>query len=255
MNYSLWAEWYDVIYSAAPPDEAEFYLELYRNAGGSVLEVGVGTGRIAIPAAKAGAEVVGVDLSQEMLDVAHRKALAATPLIGSLQLVRADMRRLDMRRKCALVTIPARTLLLATTAEDQVATLCCAARHLAPGARLVFNAFVPDPELIADRETEPFKWGETVHPETGNRCEVWAVNQFDTRSQLNHGGQIVRELAPDGSLQRSVELDVLLRYLYPTEAVAMVEEAGLRVVEIYGGFDRSPLSEDSEEMVFVCERA
>ena len=255
MNYSLWAEWYDVVYSAAPPDEAEFYRDLYRRAGGTLLEIGVGTGRIAVPAAKAGAEVVGVDLNQPMLDVAHRKALAASPLKGSLQLVRADMRGLELLREFALVAIPARTLLLAAAPEDQVATLCHAGRHLASGAKLVFNTFVPDPELIADREPEPFKWGETTHPETGNRCELWAVNRFDAQSQLNRGRQIVRELDAVGGVVRSVELDVLVRYLHPAEAASMAEEAGLRVASIHGGFDGSPLREDSEEMVFVCERA
>ena len=82
MNYADWARWYDLFYSTESGDEVEFYLDEIEKAGGTVLEIGVGTGRIALPAASRGAHVHGVDLSREMLEVAERKAQQAGPLYG-----------------------------------------------------------------------------------------------------------------------------------------------------------------------------
>ena len=261
MDYEAWAEWYDTVYSSAPQDDVDFYVDLALRSRGPVLEIGCGTGRIAIPTAAAGVDVVDIDLSPEMLEKAGQKATEAAPLTGSLELIQADMRTLDLRepgagrpRAFPLVTIPARTLPLATTRADQLATLRSAARHLAPGGRLAFNAFVPDPDLIADTHETPFAMGDAVNPDNGRRCRLWAVNRFDPVTQTNHGQQIVEESDERGEVARRVTLDVDLRYLYPAEVHELLEESGLVAEYVYGDFDRSPLTEDSDEMVWIARR-
>jgi ubiquinone/menaquinone biosynthesis C-methylase UbiE len=255
MNYAAWAEWYDIFYSTESSAEVDFYLGLMRGAGGPVLEVGVGTGRIAIPAAKEGIEVVGVDFSREMLAVAEGKAREAAPLPGGLTLIQADMRSLELSRKdFALVTIPARTLLLATTHEDQRRTLCCAARHLRPGGRLAFNIFNPTEDLIYDESTEPILIGKVKDPATGKTFRLTGINRFDNEAQLNRGTQIAEELDGRGRVKRRVELQVELRYLRPYEAMALLEEVGLDLEDVSGDFDGSPLTDESEEMVFMARQ-
>jgi len=256
MNYETWAEWYDVFYSLAGPAEIDFYVDLAKQSGGPVLEIGVGTGRIAIPTAAAGIDVVGVDLHEPMLARAREKLARTGHLRGAVDLVRADMRELVLGdRRFPLVTIPARTLLLAATPDGQRRTLQRAAAHLAPGGTLAFNAFVPDPGLLGDRSEAPFALGETANPATGRRCRLSAVNRFDTDTQMNRGTQIVEELDESGRVLRRVELDVHLRYVYPSEAHTLIESAGLVVNRACGAFDRSPLTEDSEEMIFLCRCA
>ena len=255
MNSAEWAEWYDLFYSTESSAEVDFYIGLMRDAVGPVLEIGVGTGRIAIPAAKEGAEVVGVDFSAEMLAAAERKARAAAPLPGGLTLIQADMRSLELGRKdFALVTIPARTLLLATTHEDQRRTLCCAARHLRPGGRLAFNVFNPTEDLIYDESDEPILIGKVKDPATGKRFRLTGVNRFDNEAQVNHGTQIAEELDGRGRVKRRVELQVKLRYLRPYEAMALLEEVGLDLEDVSGGFDGSPLTNESDEMVFQARQ-
>ena len=256
MNYAAWAEWYDVFYSLADPVEVDFYVKLAGQSGGPVLEMGVGTGRIAIPTAAAGIDVVGVDLHEPMLAKAREKLAAAGPLPGNVELVRADMRELDLGdHRFPLVTAPANTLLLATTPDGQRRTLRRAAAHLLPGGTLAFNAFVPDPGLLAEGSQTPFPMGKAANPATGRRCRLSAVNRFDTRRQTNRGTQIAEELDGDGNVLRRVELDVRIRYIYPAEAHALIESAGLHVTAAFGAFDRSPLAEHSEEMIFLCRRA
>ena len=253
MNYEAWAEWYDVFYSVARTAEVDFYVDLARQSDGPVLEIGVGTGRIAIPTAAAGIDVVGVDLHEPMLAKARQKLARAGSLPGTVKLVRADMRELDLGDRFPLVTIPARTLLLATTPDGQRRTLQRAAAHLSPGGTLAFNVFVPDPEMLAEGSQTPFSIGETINPATGRQCRLSAVNRFDTRSQTNRGTQIVEELDGSGGILRRVAIDIHIRYLYPSEAHTLIESAGLVVKCAFGTFDRSPLTEDSEEMIFLCQ--
>lgn len=258
MNYADWAKWYDLFYSGEEgesSEEARFYLQEALNADGPVLEIGVGTGRIAVTSAKRGAEVTGVDASAEMLTVAKTKAEAVSPMPGSLTLTKADMRTLDLRRHdFALVTIPARTLLLATTEEDQLATLCSAARHLRPGGRLIFNMFNPTPDLVFDESQEPVEIGEAHDPETGKRYRLSAINRFDPESQINDATQFVEEIEANGNCVERAQLAVRLRYLFPHEVFSMLEETSLVVEGVFGSFDGSPFDELSEEMIFVANR-
>lgn len=276
MNYSAWAEWYDVIYSLAPAGEVDFYVRLANHparerpepvgARTTVLELGVGTGRIAIPTVLAGAAVTGIDLQPAMLERARLKALKAHVPVASrkaglglkrkhpaaLELVKADMRVLDLGGIFDLVIIPSNTLLLADSRRDQLATLKCAAGHVAPGGRLAFDVFNPTSALLSGGSDGPFFLGETVSPANGRRCRIFAINRFDTRRQLNRGTQIVVELDHRGRTARRIELDVVVRYLYPSEAHLLIERAGLRALEVAGDFDRSPFTASSPRMVFIC---
>ncbi|MBI4219920.1 MAG: class I SAM-dependent methyltransferase [Chloroflexi bacterium] len=256
MNYDAWAEWYDVVYATEGPGESDFYVDLARRSRGPVLEIGVGTGRIAIPTARAGMSVVGVDIARAMLEATHQKAEKARIPQGRLELVQADMRTLDLGRKFPLVTIPARTLLLADDIESQRATLVNAKRHLARGGRLAFNVFVPDPHMLApDSDRTPFFWEEVVNPANGRRCILWALNRFDTVRQTNDGLQIIEELDERSEVARKVYLDVRIRYLHPTETQLLVESCGLKLVDVFGSFDGTPFDEHSPEMICVCRAA
>ena len=254
MDYLAWAEWYDIFYSAADPGDVEFYHSLCRASGGPVLEIGVGTGRIALPLARDGMEIVGIDLNEPMLKVAERKALDVAPLSGSLKLIRADMRKFDLKRQFPVVIIPARTLLLATTEEDQIYTLCYAASHLEPGGTLAFNLFYPDPEMLADDPDVEFLL-EVVEKADGGRYVLTAKNRFDTTNQLNHGGQIAEEVDASGEVLRREELEVVVRYLYPDQVVSLCERTGLEVIGLWGDFEGAEITEESDEIVVIAQHA
>lgn len=251
MDYVAWAEWYDIFYAAADPGDIDFYHGLCRASGGPILEIGVGTGRIALPLAKEGMEIVGIDLFEPMLKVAQERALEVAPLDGSLKLIQADMRNFDLKRQFPVVTIPARTLLLATTEEEQIDTLCRAAQHLEPEGTMAFNLFYPDPEMLADDPDEEFLL-EVVEKPDGGRYVLTAKNHFDLDAQLNHGTQIAEELDPKGEVLRRQELDVVVRYLYPEQIITMCERVGLNVIQMWGDFEGGELDEESDEIVVLA---
>ncbi len=255
MNYDAWSEWYDVFYSTAPVDDVEFYVELALLSGGPVLEIGCGTGRVSLPIAAAGIDVVGVDFSPAMLVKAEEKAAATHGLGGAFEFAQGDMRSLALGRSFPLVIIPARTLCLALTPGEQIESLRRAASHMAPGGLLAFNMFVPDPDVIADTSDDRYLMGETINPATGRRCVLSAIDRFDPVAQTNHATQIVEELDDAGQVVRTVDLDVNTRHIYPSEVHVMLEEAGLVADQVFGDFNGGLLTEYSEEMVWVVRSA
>ncbi|MBP38760.1 MAG: class I SAM-dependent methyltransferase [Dehalococcoidia bacterium] len=254
MDYVAWAEWYDIFYAVTDPGDIDFYHGLCRASGGPILEIGVGTGRIALPLAQEGMEIVGIDLNEPMLEVAQQNALDVAPLDGSLRLIQADMRDFDLKRLFPIVTIPARTLLLATSEEDQIKTLCCAVQHLASDGTMAFNLFYPDPEMLADNPNEEFLL-EVVEKPDGGRYVLTAKNRFELGSQINHGVQIAEELNPKGEVLRRQELDVVVRYLYPDQVLVLCDRVGLEVIEMWGDFEGSKVDEKSDEIVVLARHA
>ena len=255
MDYVRWAERYDIFYEAAPPGEKEFYLNEIRRIDGSVLELGVGTGRIAIPAAAMGCDITGVDLNRPMLDRAREKSDAA-PFAGNLTLIEGDIAELNLpKREFDLVIIPANTLALITEKERQLESLRRCAAHMAADAALIFNVFNPSPDLIHDAPGEKFLLGVVKHPGTGRRSVLTGVNRFEVEAQINRCTQAIETIDANGAVVDREELSVVFRYLHHEEICEMLHQAGLRVIEVYGDFDGTPLSDDSEEMVYRCRLA
>lgn len=255
MDYVRWAERYDTFYEAAPEGELEFYLNAIQRSGGSVLELGVGTGRVAIPAAAMGHDVTGVDLNEPMLERARGKSSRA-PLDGELKLIYADMATLSLEKTdYDLIIIPAHTLALETDRGRQLETLKRCADHMADDAKLIFNLFNPSDDLINGEPGETFLLGVVQDEARGLRHVLTGTNEFDTRNQLNHCLQIIETLDANGTVIEREELSVEFRYLHHHQVIQMLREAGLRATSVYGDFDGSALTPDSEEMIFECQSA
>mgnify|MGYP001273459654 CR=1 FL=1 len=252
MNYHAWAEFYDAHYASTTSDEVDFYVSLARERGGPVLEVGVGTGRVAIAIADLGISVTGIDLHESMLDRARNKVDSAKLNRHLVRLFQADMRSLSLGKKFQLVFIPARTLLLNTSVSDQLDTLAAARDHLFPGGHLVFNIYVPDAERLYHHSKTPFLSGDVIDPESGHRCLFWTLQRYNISRQLDLSQTVVEEIASDFTISRKVILDSELRYLYPTEAIRLVERSGMTIIEAWGSFGKTPFNENSEELILVC---
>ncbi len=255
MDYVRWAERYDIFYEAAPEGELDFYLNAIQRSRGSVLELGVGTGRIAIPAAAMGHDITGVDLNEPMLARAREKSSRA-PLPGKLNLIRADMATLDLEKTdYDLVIIPAHTLALITDEKRQLETLKRCAMHMADNATLIFNLFNPTDDLINGEPGETFLLGVVQDDDQGLRHVLTGTNDFDTQSQINCCVQTIETLDASGTVIDREQLTVVFRYLHHDQVIQMLDQAGLRASSVYGDFDGSALTPDSEEMIYECRLA
>ena len=258
--YDAWACIYDSVYSYVRAD-IPLYAREAVESGGPVLELGVGTGRVAVPTARLGIDVVGIDSSEAMLAIARSKLGSLSPDAGSVELIAADMRCLDLRdsrgrgRMFPLVTIPFRGFLSLLTVEDQVAALRSIHRHLEPDGKLVFNVFVPDPNMALEASDVPRHLNDVTDPETGTDYVLYQQVSYDTHHQVVSIRMIIEELDQDGAVTRKLYRDYQLRYSYRWEVYHLLRSSGFEVEALYGDFDYTEFDEGSTEMIWVARRA
>ena len=257
--YDAWASIYDSVYSYVRAD-IPLYAREAVESGGPVLELGVGTGRVAVPTARLGIDVVGIDSSEAMLAIARSKLGSLGPDPGSVELIAADMRDLDLRdsrgdmRMFPLVTIPFRGFLALLTVEDQVAALRSIHRHLEPDGKLVFNVFVPDPNMALEAGDVPRHMNDVKDPETGTDYVLYQQVAYDTHHQIVSVRMIIEEMDRDGVVVRKLYRDYQLRYSYRWEVYHLLRSSGFEVEALYGDFDYSEFDEDSTEMIWVAQK-
>jgi SAM-dependent methyltransferase len=231
-SYDAIARLYDP-WSRSVTEDVSFYVEEARGVeAGPVVELGVGTGRIAVPIASDGIGVIGVDSSVGMLDVCRERAEVAG--VGELVELRlGDLRAPPVSEQVELVICPFRSYLHLQTDEERVGALRAARELLVPGGRLVFDVFAPGADDIA--ETHGL-WLER-EPEIFERA-VW-----DTQSRT----LTLSVRGPDG------ETTMTLAWLSADEWRALLERAGFEVEALYGWFDRRPFH-GGEDMVWIARR-
>jgi SAM-dependent methyltransferase len=213
-------------------EDIPFYVDLAVRSGGPVLELGVGSGRVAVPTALAGVRVVGIDSSPAMLELARRRA---KPHDVDLRLLEADMRMLPDLGTFALVTIPFRALLHLSSDEERRGLLTAVRDRLEPGGMLAFDVFHPDAEDIAETHD---RWLER---EPG----IWERATWDAAA---------RELELSVRTEES-EASMRLWWLEPDDWRRLLGEVGFTDVEAYGWFDRSPLFPGAVDSVWIARRA
>ena len=247
--YAAEADLYDLTTAPVSAGDVPFYAALAADAGGPVLELGCGTGRVLLACAEAAGEGWGVDASPAMLALAARHA-AERGLADRVQLVEGDLRSVRLGRRFPLVTIPFRTLFHLRSDDDSLAALATVHAHLAEGGRLAADVFVPDPALLAAGERLVFA-GE-LEPPDGGRLAVWDHWTVDVAAQTMNRGRVTERLDPDGLVleRRHRLLDVFWRW--PGEVTRLLEQGGFEIVERLGGFDGTPFGDGAEELVVVA---
>ncbi len=251
--YDPWADVYDAVYSYVR-DDIPFYVEEALATGGPVLELGCGTGRVAIPITQAGVEVVGVDYSEAMLAVANRKARQIGVDPAAMNLVHGDMRDFELNQKFDLAIIPFRGFLALLSVEDEVRALARIREHLTPGGRLVFNVFVPAQDMLMQQGDTSYHLMDVIDPDTDTAYVLWQQSSYDGHSQIISTRLTIDELADDMSVARRGYLDFQLRIAHRWELHHLLTSNGFEIVDLYGDFDRSPFDEYSNEMIWMAQR-
>jgi SAM-dependent methyltransferase len=225
-GYDGFAPIYDA-WSADMTEDVGFYVELAGDADGPVVELAVGTGRVAIPIAeRTRKRVVGIDSSPAMLAVAREKAEAAGV---DLVLHEQDMGELSLERPAALVICPGRSLLHLPTWGDRRRVFERVAESLRPGGRFAWNAFAFDHRIAARLD------GEWQDEPVRHRIDYApADNRIDIT--VDNGPRIS------------------LWWVSRGEWEALLDVSGLETEALYGWFDRSPFDEESREFVWVARK-
>ena len=225
----------------------DWFRGLARMTGGPVLELGVGTGRVAIPLAKDGHEVVGIDRSEAMLKRAEAHARRARVTV---RLIESDMRTFSLDRAFALITIPFNTFLMLTP-DDRWACLARCREHLAPAGRLAIDVFQPDPNKIAGVDGGVREEWRRKDPETGRFVTKFSSTQSDVDA-THFRWWFEEEL--DGGEVRQVGRTATLHFLYRREAELLFPAAGFELDSMHGAYDGSPVEPTSQQLLIVARR-
>lgn len=234
---AAWARDYDRIYPAGPHAEEAAVLVADLADRGPVLELAVGTVRLALPISARGLAVTGLDASRAMLD-----QLRAKPGAEALTLVEGDMVDTRVPGAFRVVLLAFNSLFVLSDQATQVTCMTNAAAHLDDEGMFMVEAFVPDPGRY-DR-------GQRVDGRAIGADEVGAdVAQHDPVAQTVDSRLLV--LSPAGVRM----LPVRIRYAWPAELDAMARLAGLRLVSRWGGWVREPFTAASTRHVSVYARS
>jgi SAM-dependent methyltransferase len=257
-EYALIADLYDHVVPYRERTDVEFFVDAAIEAGGPVLEIGCGTGRVLIPTARAGIDIVGLDLSPHMLAVCReRLRLEREPVQSRVTLVQADMRRFDVARRFSLITLPFRPFQHLVTVGDQLACLESIRRHLADEGRLILDLFNPSLEALAGPEddTERNEEPEFTTPDGRRVVRRHRIVARDRFNQVNQVELIYYVTHRDGRLERLVH-GFPMRYLFRFEVEHLLARCGFEVERLYAGFDKSAYgSTYPGELIFVARRA
>lgn len=229
--YDAIAQIYDP-WSASVTEDVEFYVQEAVTSGGPVVELAVGTGRIAVPVADAGIPVIGVDSSTAMLDVARTYA-AQRGVTEMLDLRVGDVREPPVPERVPLVICPFRSLLHLPDEGEKLRALVAARTLLEPAGRFVFDVFSPSDEDISETD------GRWIEREPGifERAD-WYESARKLELSVRSG---------------DVETTFALHWLSPVDWTRLLHEAHLEIEALYGWFDRRPFT-GGEDMIWVCAR-
>ena len=219
-------------WSCSVTEDVDFYVGQARKSGGPVLELGVGTGRIAVPVAEAGVRVIGVDDSEGMLAVCRERAERAG-VAGLLDLRLGDLRSPPVTERAPLVICPFRALLHLDSDDDRLRALRAVHRLLLPGGRFVFDVFAPSMEDVEETN------GRWLEREPG----IWERADWDLERR-------VLVLAVRGE---SGETAMRLAWRSPEEWESLLLLAGFEIEGMYGWFDLRPY-DGGEDTLWIVRR-
>ncbi len=227
----------------------DFYVDLARQARGPILDITCGTGRILLPCLQAGAEGDGLDLHKPMLDTLRKKAdaLHLTP-----QLYQADMSDFQLPRRYALIMITFNAFIHNLTQEAQIRCLDLCRQHLLPGGLLAFDTFFPGLAYVSMPEKVRVLEVEMRHPQTGLPLRLYDTRTLNRVEQTQHSINEVEMLHGDGTIETIHRSEFLTRYVYREEMKLLLRVAGFRQWDLFGGFDRRPLTQETDNMIVLA---
>jgi len=243
------ARFYDVVYAQVRDGvDNDYYREAMAAAGGPVLEVGVGTGRLLKEARRRGVDARGIDVSPAMIE----RCRAGLPEADRERVWVADAITLKTDRRFALIVAPFRVLSHVPEPEAQLRLLDAVHDHLLPGGRLVFDLYVPNLKLLLEGLPETTDFDGDHAP--GRRLRrIVSSKPADLARQVNRVRMQFLWEDDDGEHRGDWEFE--MRFFFRYEIEHLVARSKLTLDAIHGDFANGPLTPESAEYVVVCRRS
>lgn len=251
---SIFVHSYDAFYSPKMPQtpigDIDFYAGIARETNGNVLELGCGTGRVALPLAELGFNVTGVDLSEGLLSIAQRKA-AGIPIAAQqrLRFVQQDMSELALGEQFALALVPFHAFEHLLTSELQIRALEAIHGHIQPGGRLVLDLDDSHIDVLSEKLVPP-RSRSAIHEPSGRRFVRELLNtRYDHFAQTRHDVWRFSEVGDNGETLREETRHLVLRWTYRWELRHLLARCAFSVEAEYSDYRHSPPAYGKELLV------
>lgn len=247
-NYKVGELIYDAnIYDGMNTDLADlqFYKRwMPKNMDARILELCCGTGRLTLPIAKDGYDIIGIDHTSSMLEQARAKATE-----GGLEVefIEADIRTLDLPEKYDLVFIPFNSIHHLYKNEDLFKALKVVKKHLKKGGLFLLDCFNPNIQFIVDGEKEQKEIARYTTKD-GREVLIKQTMRYENKTQIN---RIEWHYFINGEFDSIQNLD--MRLFFPQELDSYLERNGFNIIHKFGGFEEEIFNDKSEKQIFVCQ--
>ncbi len=242
-EYDPLADLYDLEYSH--DYDVPFWVSLAEREGGPIVEWGAGTGRLAVPLAKAGFDVTGVEVSERMVERGLKKS-------GAVEWVRGDMWSAKLGRRYRLAVCAFNSFLCLLSLDDALAFLRNAREHLEPGGLLGIEVSAFSPEELLDPPGDPELRHDFTRELPDGRLERFSVSRYDAASQLLRMRLFYELYGASGALEDRRAHDLTIRVVGRAELELMLRLAGFEVEAVYGGFQGEPFATGSDHLIVLA---
>jgi SAM-dependent methyltransferase len=251
-NYDRFARFYDLDTAESDAD-LPFWLNLARRTGGPILEVACGTGRVMLPLARAGYDVVGVDVSPAMLAIAREK-LGRAGLSERTELVQTDALELRLGRQFPLAIVALNSFGHFLEEGEPEQALVRIREHLRPGGLVALDLTNPTPGAFGETSGVVIHDYSRAGPDPGWTTVKLRSQALDPIEQIVEVSSIYDEVGPSGEIRRTLA-SFGLRYFYRIELRLLFERVGFTLETTYGSYDLDPLEESSDRLIAIGRQA
>jgi SAM-dependent methyltransferase len=255
-DFPLHPELYDLVVDFKNRSDRDFYVNMCLDAAGKVLELGCGTGRVLIPAAEAGCQITGLDLSEYMLSRCQEKLeQTAKDVQTRARLIRGDMADFQIDDIFDMTIFPFHVFQHLISVDKQLACLRKINSHLAMSGKLILDVFAVNLEkLLGVKINEEFEYTPQSGLSDGRLLQsthrITAVHRIEQFSDVE---MIYYLTDTKGNTERLVH-SFPFRYFFRYEIEHLLGRCGFELIDIYGNFEKSSFTDDSPEMIFVARK-
>ena len=217
--------------------------------GGPIIDLACGTGRMTIPLAQKGFELIGVDIHAGMLELAKKKA---NEIVIQIEWLEQDCTMLQLDKKSPLIFMVGNSFQHFHTNEQQNLVLRSIHNHLEKDGIFIFGTRFPNAEELLQPSTEEY-WKTYTDTVENKQVDVYTISNYDPLEQIQHYTTI-RKYMDDSNVVEERKTNISLRYTYPKEMERLLTENGLDILHVFEDWKGSPLNVDSNEMIYVCRK-
>lgn len=230
--------------------ELKLLIEWAIKQGGPIIDLACGTGRMTIPLAQKGFKLIGVDIHGGMLERAKEKADVANAQIDWLE---QDCTELQIEQKSPFIFMVGNSFQHFHSNDQQNLVLRSIHNHLKTDGIFIFGSRFPNADELLQPSIEEY-WKTYIDTVAGKKVDVYTISDYDPIEQIQYYTTI-RKFMDDDNVVEERKTNISLRYTYPKEMERLLFQNGLEIIHVYEDWNGSPLSKDSNEMIYVCRKS